>query len=186
MCRRAKGAGSVSQQLEDLMREKMPKRYSKEEIASLEAKDVEGYKKQPLTPEELDDWLSEQPPDIVTLPVRLGWSGRHDVLLSDAERWDFVSDLSGAELFNRILEWVSQLKEFDVIGLNEVFDEVPRDLLFTKLKDSFGDNYHQSLPPPDTNSKFGIGNWKLLGRCQPLPSRRVSLSAIWFGGKAAP
>ena len=35
--RRAKGAGSVSQQLEDLVRETMPRRLSDEEVATLEA-----------------------------------------------------------------------------------------------------------------------------------------------------
>ena len=57
--RRAKGAGSVSQQLENLAREKMPHRLTPEEIKLMEAQDIEGYRKHPLTGE-LDLWQSEQ------------------------------------------------------------------------------------------------------------------------------
>lgn len=56
--RRARGSGSVSQQLENLARAQMPLRLSAENLAAMEARDVEGYKKQPL---EIDkDWLEEQ------------------------------------------------------------------------------------------------------------------------------
>ncbi|MDQ3399088.1 MAG: hypothetical protein M3511_15235 [Deinococcota bacterium] len=62
--RRAKGGGSVSQQLEDLVRASLagPRTtaLSRKETAKLEAKEVEGYTKHPLTSEELDDWLDEQ------------------------------------------------------------------------------------------------------------------------------
>ncbi len=58
--RRAKGAGSVSQQLEDLVREKMPRRLSAEEVGALEARDVAGYRARPQMQEELEPWLSEQ------------------------------------------------------------------------------------------------------------------------------
>jgi hypothetical protein len=58
--RRAKGAGSVSQQLEDLARKMMPVRPSGDDIAEMEARDVEGYKKQPLEPEEFEPWQAEQ------------------------------------------------------------------------------------------------------------------------------
>ena len=58
--RRAKGAGSVSQQLEDLVREKMPRRLSREAVGELEARDVAGYRAQPQTSDELEPWLSEQ------------------------------------------------------------------------------------------------------------------------------
>ncbi|NLN29577.1 MAG: transcriptional regulator [Firmicutes bacterium] len=37
------------------------------------------------------------------------------LLLSDAERWELVTEGSGAELFNQILEWIAQLKEFDSV-----------------------------------------------------------------------
>ena len=58
--RRAKGAGSVSQQLEDLVRERMPRRLSQEDIRALEARDVAGYQAQPQTRDELEPWLNEQ------------------------------------------------------------------------------------------------------------------------------
>ena len=58
--RRAKGAGSVSQQLEDLVREQMPRRFSAETGAELEARDAAGYRAQPQPQAELDPWLSEQ------------------------------------------------------------------------------------------------------------------------------
>lgn len=37
------------------------------------------------------------------------------LLLSDKERWELVTDGSGAELFNRVLEWIAHLKEFDSV-----------------------------------------------------------------------
>ena len=58
--RRAKGAGSVSQQLEDLVRETMPRRLSREEISALEEKDAAGYRAKPQTEDELEPWFSEQ------------------------------------------------------------------------------------------------------------------------------
>ena len=58
--RRAKGAGSVSQQLEDLARAKMPYRLTPEDVLNMEACDVEGYRKQPLTDDEVTVWQSEQ------------------------------------------------------------------------------------------------------------------------------
>ncbi len=58
--RRAKGAGSVSQQLEDLVREQMPRRLSAEEVSALEARDIGGYQAQPQTQDELAAWLGEQ------------------------------------------------------------------------------------------------------------------------------
>lgn len=58
--RRAKGAGSVSQQLEDLAREKMPHRLTPEDVLKMEARDVEGYLKQPLIDDEVTVWQSEQ------------------------------------------------------------------------------------------------------------------------------
>ena len=58
--RRAKGAGSVSQQLEDLVRKIMPQRLSDADIAELEARDVAGYKAQPQTQDELGVWFDEQ------------------------------------------------------------------------------------------------------------------------------
>lgn len=58
--RRAKGAGSVSQQLEALARETMPRRPSAADVAAMEARDVEGYQKQPLEPDELAGWQNEQ------------------------------------------------------------------------------------------------------------------------------
>ena len=58
--RRAKGAGSVSQQLEDLAREIMPRRLSSEEVEALEARDVAGYRAKPQTEDEVEPWLSEQ------------------------------------------------------------------------------------------------------------------------------
>lgn len=58
--RRAKGAGSVSQQLEDLAREKMPHRLSSADVLAMEARDVEGYRTQPPTADEVAVWQTEQ------------------------------------------------------------------------------------------------------------------------------
>lgn len=37
------------------------------------------------------------------------------LLLNDKERWEFVTDGSGADLVNRLMEWLVQLKEFDAV-----------------------------------------------------------------------
>jgi hypothetical protein len=58
--RRAKGAGSVSQQLEDLAKRLMPKGYDETEMKSLERKHAKGYKKHPVQKGEFDDFYAEQ------------------------------------------------------------------------------------------------------------------------------
>jgi hypothetical protein len=58
--RRAKGAGSVSQQLEDLAKRLMPKGYDESELKRLEHKHAKGYKKHPVTKGEFDDFYDEQ------------------------------------------------------------------------------------------------------------------------------
>lgn len=58
--RRARGAGSVSQQLENLARAQMPRRYTKEDVAQLEKKHAQGYAKEPVKPGEFDLWEDEQ------------------------------------------------------------------------------------------------------------------------------
>lgn len=57
--RRAKGAGSVSRQLEALAREQMPRHLNAKAVKLMEAQDVEGYRKQPLT-DEVSVWQGEQ------------------------------------------------------------------------------------------------------------------------------
>lgn len=37
------------------------------------------------------------------------------LLLNDAERWEFVTDRSGAEVFNSVMELMARLKEFDAV-----------------------------------------------------------------------
>jgi hypothetical protein len=58
--RRAKGAGSVSQQLEDLAKRLMPKSYDEAELRALERKHAKGYKKHPVTKDEFADFYNEQ------------------------------------------------------------------------------------------------------------------------------
>lgn len=58
--RRARGAGSVSQQLEALARQEMPRRTSREDLARLEAQHAEGYAKHPVEVGEFDVWEHEQ------------------------------------------------------------------------------------------------------------------------------
>jgi hypothetical protein len=58
--RRAKGAGSVSQQLEDLAKRLMPKGYDETEQKLLERKHARGYKKHPVKKGEFDDFYNEQ------------------------------------------------------------------------------------------------------------------------------
>lgn len=58
--RRARGAGSVSEQLEHLARAIMPRRYRQEEVAGLERKHAEGYARYPVEAGEFDLWQSEQ------------------------------------------------------------------------------------------------------------------------------
>jgi hypothetical protein len=58
--RRAKGAGSGSQQLEDLAKRLMPKGYGKNELKALERKHAKGYKKHPIKKGEFDDFYRVQ------------------------------------------------------------------------------------------------------------------------------
>jgi hypothetical protein len=58
--RRAKGAGSVSQQLEDLAKRLMPKGYDETELKTLERQHASGYKKHPVQEGEFDDFYGEQ------------------------------------------------------------------------------------------------------------------------------
>lgn len=37
------------------------------------------------------------------------------LLLNEKERWEFVTDAPGAELFNQVMEWLAQLKQFDSV-----------------------------------------------------------------------
>lgn len=37
------------------------------------------------------------------------------LVLTDQERWDWVSDSSGAEIINRLLDMISELKEYDAV-----------------------------------------------------------------------
>ncbi|MGL4609244.1 MAG: hypothetical protein ACRCYY_06090 [Trueperaceae bacterium] len=53
--RRAKGAGSVSQQLEDLAKRLMPEGYSEAERKALERACARGYEKHPVTKGEFGD-----------------------------------------------------------------------------------------------------------------------------------
>jgi hypothetical protein len=58
--RRVEGAGSVSRQLESMVRAQMPKHLDRHEIAKLEAQELEGYTNHPITEEESGDWLDEE------------------------------------------------------------------------------------------------------------------------------
>lgn len=58
--RSAKGKGSVSQQLETLARELMPRSFSQEDIVQLEKKHAEGYKTHPVSKDEFADFYDEQ------------------------------------------------------------------------------------------------------------------------------
>jgi hypothetical protein len=58
--RRAKGAGSVSQQLENLAKRLMPKGYDVTEMKTLERQHAKGYKKHPVNQGEFDDFYAEQ------------------------------------------------------------------------------------------------------------------------------
>jgi hypothetical protein len=58
--RRAKGAGSVSQQLETLAKRLMPHNHGEIELKALERKHLKGYKKHPVKQGEFDDFYAEQ------------------------------------------------------------------------------------------------------------------------------
>jgi hypothetical protein len=58
--RRAKGAGSVSKQLEDLAKRLIPEGYDETELKALERKHARGYKKYPVIKGEFDDFYAEQ------------------------------------------------------------------------------------------------------------------------------
>jgi hypothetical protein len=58
--RSTKGAGSVSQQLENLARKAMPQGFDEKEMKALELKHAKGYEKHPAKSGEFDDFYSEQ------------------------------------------------------------------------------------------------------------------------------
>lgn len=70
---------------------------------------------------------------------------------------------SAGRLFNkrpdaeyRARELGRLLAAYDVVGLNEVFDDGPRDLLLKTLREHLGADYHELRPPPEARSSFGI------------------------------
>lgn len=52
----------------------------------------------------------------------------------------------------------TRLRDFDLIAFNELFDQEPRDLLLTTLKNNYGEPFHKLLPPVNTESTLGIGS----------------------------
>lgn len=58
--RSVKGNGSVSQQLEDLARNLMPKNYSQADVRRLEQKHAKGYEQHPVSESEFSDFYDEQ------------------------------------------------------------------------------------------------------------------------------
>ena len=58
--RSVKGNGSVSQQLENLARNLMPKDYSQADVRVLERKHAEGYEQHPVAESEFSDLYAEQ------------------------------------------------------------------------------------------------------------------------------
>ncbi len=58
--RGAEGKGSVSQQLEDLAKNLMPKTYSVQDVKRLEREHAEGYAKHPVKEGEFSDLYEEQ------------------------------------------------------------------------------------------------------------------------------
>ncbi len=58
--RHIKGAGSISEQLENLARQLMPHEHSTDEIGVLEKQQRQGYEKHPAKPDEFLDFLNSQ------------------------------------------------------------------------------------------------------------------------------
>ncbi len=48
------------------------------------------------------------------------------------------------------------LAEYDLIGLNEVFDDGPRELLLKTLRERMGERFYLVRPPAEQRSAFGI------------------------------
>src|SRR5262249_17193487 len=51
-----------------------------------------------------------------------------------------------------------KLADYDIIGLNEVFDTTPREILMKTFGEALGKDFHCVLPPAREQSVFGIGS----------------------------
>jgi endonuclease/exonuclease/phosphatase family metal-dependent hydrolase len=75
-----------------------------------------------------------------------------------------------------------KLSDYDLVAFNETFDLEPRDLLLASLKSRFGESYYQSLPPPNTESKLGIGSGLAVVSRFPIVESRY----LRFGSTGGP
>ena len=62
--RSAQGQGSVSQQLESLAKNLMPKDYSAQDVKRLEEQHAQGYQSKPVSETEFSDFYDEQDLDL--------------------------------------------------------------------------------------------------------------------------
>jgi endonuclease/exonuclease/phosphatase family metal-dependent hydrolase len=59
------------------------------------------------------------------------------------------------------------LGQFDLVGLNEVFEQRPRDLLLAQLRTAWGDNYQEIVIPKPDDMRF-MGGLTIAGRSEFL------------------
>ena len=81
------------------------------------------------------------------------------------------------------------LAAYDIIGLNEVFDLRPRQLLVAGLRERLGDDFHCVTAPASERSAFGIDSGLLFISRLPIRSshslRFGNDSSVWKHGPAA-
>lgn len=67
------------------------------------------------------------------------------------------------------------LGRFDIVGLNEVFEQRPRDLLLAQLKAAWDDNYQEIVIPKPDDERF-MGGLTIAGRSQFLATHHLLYS----------
>lgn len=67
------------------------------------------------------------------------------------------------------------LADFDLVGLNEVFEQKPRELLLEQLKSAWGTHYQEVVIPKPNDERF-MGGLAIAGRSQFLETHHVLFS----------
>jgi endonuclease/exonuclease/phosphatase family metal-dependent hydrolase len=82
-----------------------------------------------------------------------------------------------------------RLSEYDIIGLQEAFDNEPRTLLLDELRHRLGDDFHCVVPPDSERSSFGISSGlSIITRLPIIASHSMRYgndSSVWRYGPQA-
>lgn len=74
------------------------------------------------------------------------------------------------------------LAEYDIVGLNEVFDDEPRELLLKTLRERLGERFHLVRPPAEQRSAFGIDSGLAIVSRLPI----LESHSVRYGNDSSP